>query len=96
MGRVADLADELLDHVLHRHQTEGAPRVVHDACHVGAAALQDLQRLVQRFIGSDRREGSDPLVLDGSDPALVVCLQDVLDVQVAEELAVLGGDREIG
>src|SRR4051794_22299125 len=92
---VADLADQLLDHVLERGHPDGPTAQVDDLRHVGALALEGLQSVVQRVVRVDRREGPDPLVLDRALAALGVRLQDVLDVEVADQVAAVPlGDRE--
>src|SRR3954447_923134 len=64
MRAVADLPDQLLDHVLQRGRAEGGPGPVDDPCHVCASSLQLLQGVVQQVVLADQREGPDPLVLD--------------------------------
>ena len=73
---------------------EGAALGVDHAGHVGAAPLELLQGVVQEVVGADRREGPDPLVLDRPVAPRLVGLEHVLDVEVADQLAVVADHRE--
>src|SRR3954453_18208262 len=88
VGAVADLAHQLLDHVLQGGHAQRGTVAVDDPCHVGTSALELLEGLVEQVVGADGREGPDPLVLDRLLAARHVGLEYVLDVQVAHQLAV--------
>ena len=75
-------------------QPEEAALVVADATEVGTPALEDLQGVVQRVAGAHRREGADPALLDDPLPTFLVGLEDVLDVEVAHQAALVAPDRE--
>ena len=64
MGGVADLPDELLEHVLERDQAEEATVVLDHTAHVHPRRRSCGQRLVQPVVRPQGREGAQQLVLD--------------------------------
>src|SRR3546814_19642126 len=75
-------------------EAHGPALGVDHTSHVGALALEVLQGIVEHVIGTDRREGTDPLVVDDPLTPLGIRLQDVLDVEIADQIVVGAADRE--
>ena len=95
---VLDLADELLEHVLERHDPFHVAVLVDDDRHVlvGAAELGQQRAEVLR-LGDDVRGPQELLDLDLRHPALVEGLQQVAEVEDADDvLRRLAVDRDSG
>ncbi len=106
-GGVADLADELLQHVLERDQPgaggglSGRVRLSggfgwRDLGQVGAGALQNAQDLTQRVVGGDGGQRPDPAWVKRPVAHVRGGVEQVLDVDVAPPGAVRFSDREAG
>src|SRR5690554_6936203 len=94
MSGVADLTDQLLQHILERDQTQHGPVLLHDTCHVCTLALETLQRRVEHVVRTDGSEGTHPLVVHHAVAAGLVDLEHVLDVQVSQEAGPVPDDGE--
>ena len=86
MRGVADLADQFLDHVLESCDAAGLAVRGHHPGHVGTPALQVLEHVVQERVLPHRRERPYRAVGDRPAAALLVGLQHILDVEVADQL----------
>src|SRR3712207_4697603 len=91
-GRVADVADEPLQHVLQRDQAEGA-LILHHPAQVRAGVPHRRQHVGQGRAGPQRDEADDVLVGDRQVARRGVHPEHVLDVHVAEQRAVVVPDR---
>lgn len=87
MCGVSYLADEFLEDVFERHHSEDGSGVIDDPSHVGATALHSGQGVGEQVVGSHSRQRTDSRVGHHSPMVIWIGLQDVFDVQVADELA---------
>src|SRR5665647_3797899 len=91
---VRDLADQLLQHVFEEHHAGHRALTVHDTGQVGAGELHGCQYVFDLIIGLHGRQTPHPFEWHRLAVLGVMGIQDVLEVQVAGNLAGGIGDRK--
>ena len=100
-GGVHYFADEFFEDVFEGDHGLGLAVVVDEAGEVRAAATQGCECGLQRGGGPDLAEGADPAVVQRQVSAGLVGVQDVGDVDIADQVrsgrrSVISSDREAG